>query len=305
MKRISTFDDLLNQYILEKPLSDATVSSYSAILHCFIKDTQITRLNQVTLTPLLDWRLSVTTRTSDITWNTYLRHMRALWKFAIMKKYVPDTDHFKALNWGKYKSSSKNKIITPHQLTCIMSYLSSHDCNLEPCWFWKTVIRFMYFTGVRRKQLITIKWGNLDLNQHTLLLSAEGEKTDVSRVLPLQENLIKDLREYKLLIQHHYPKAFNPNNQLFNITLFYNRYKGDQMTEEQVSGLFRRLSDRVEFKVSAHMLRHTMATEMAKTGQIKTLQQILGHSDISTTMNFYVHPDLNQLRGLMNTLSDI
>ncbi len=96
MKRISTFDDLLNQYILEKPLSDATVSSYSAILHCFIKDTHITQLNKVTLTPLLEWRLSVTTRTSDITWNTYLRHMRALWKFAIMKKYVPDTDHFKA-----------------------------------------------------------------------------------------------------------------------------------------------------------------------------------------------------------------
>ncbi|MBT7207435.1 MAG: site-specific integrase, partial [Gammaproteobacteria bacterium] len=68
---------------------------------------------------------------------------------------------------------------------------------------------------------------------------------------------------------------------------------------------FRRLSNRMEFKVSAHMLRHTMATEMAKTGQIKTLQQILGHSDINTTMNFYVHPDMNQLRGLVNTLNDI
>ena len=305
MKRISTFDDLLNQYILEKPLSEATVSSYSAILRCFIKDTEITRLNKITLAPLLEWRLSVTTRTSDITWNTYLRHMRALWKFAIMKKYVPGTDHFKALNWGKYKKSNKQKTISHQQLTSIMTYFSSQECNLEPCWFWKTVIRFMYFTGVRRKQLITIKWGDLDLNLHTLLLSIEGEKTDISRVLPLQENLIKALREYKLLVQHHYPRAFNPNSQLFNITLFYDRYKGDQMTEEQVSGLFRRLSNRVEFNISAHMLRHTMATEMAKTGQIKTLQQILGHSDISTTMNFYVHPDMNQLRGLVNTLSDI
>ncbi|MBL7001100.1 MAG: tyrosine-type recombinase/integrase, partial [Gammaproteobacteria bacterium] len=106
-------------------------------------------------------------------------------------------------------------------------------------------------------------------------------------------------------VQHHYPKAFSPNSQLFNVTLFYDRYKGEEMSEEQVSGFFRRLSKGLEFNISPHMLRHTMATEMAKTGQIKTLQQILGHSDISTTMNFYVHPDINQLRSLVNTLNDI
>jgi integrase len=305
MKKPSTFDELLNQYILEKSLSEATISSYSSILRRFIKDTEITQLRKVTLSPLLEWRLSVTTRTSDITWNTYLRHMRALWKFAIMKKYVPRTDHFKALNWGKYKKSSKKKTISHQQLTSIMTYLSSQECNLEPCWFWKTLIRFMYFTGVRRKQLATIKWGDLDLNHQTLFLSIEGEKTDISRQLPLQENLIADLKEYRLLVQHHYPRGFHPHSQLFNITLFYDRYLGNEMTEAQVSGFFRRLSNRMEFKVSAHMLRHTMATEMAKTGQIKTLQQILGHSDINTTMNFYVHPDMNQLRGLVNTLNDI
>ena len=305
MKKISTFDELLKQYVLEKPLCSATVSSYTRILRCFIRDTKIIQLNEITLTPLLEWRLTVITRTSDISWNTYLRHMRALWKFAILREYVPLSDPFKELNWGKYKKSSKQKTISQKQLTSIMTFLSNPECILEPCWFWKIVIRFMYFTGVRRKQLITIKWGDLDLNHQTIHLSMEGEKTDASRRLPLQDSLIADLRKYKLLVQHHYPKAFSPNSQLFNVTLFYDRYKGEEMSEEQVSGFFRRLSKGLEFNISPHMLRHTMATEMAKTGQIKTLQQILGHSDISTTMNFYVHPDINQLRSLVNTLNDI
>lgn len=305
MNRNTTFDELLKQYILEKPLSTATISSYTRVLRCFMRDTNIIQLNEVTLASLLNWRLTVLTRTSDITWNTYLRHMRALWKFAISKKYVSNTDLFKELNWGKYKKSSKQKTISQKQLTKIMAYLSSQECNLEPCWYWAIVVRFMYFTGVRRKQLITLKWGDLDFHHHTINLSMEGEKTDTARTLPVQNNLIADLREYKLLMQYHYPKACSPSAQLFNITLFYDRYKGKEMTEEQVSGFFRRLSKRLEFNVSPHMLRHTMATEMAKTGQIKTLQQILGHSDISTTMNFYVHPDINQLRSLVNTLPDI
>jgi len=48
-----------------------------------------------------------------------------------------------------------------------------------------------------------------------------------------------------------------------------------------------------------------MATEIAKTGKIKPLQRILGHTDISTTMNFYVHPDIDELRKAADCLGDI
>jgi integrase len=305
MKRISTFNELLNQYTLEKPLSEATVTSYTRILHGFITDTGLQHLNEVSLAPLLIWRKSVIKRTSDITWNTYLRHMRALWKFAIYKEYVPDANFFKELHWGKYKTSNKQKILSATQLKMIMVYLSDQNCTLEPCWFWKIVIRFIYFTGIRRKQLVTLNWNDLDLEKQTIYLSVIGDKIDTGRILPLQENIISDLREYQLLIKHHYPKSYKPCTQLFNINLFNANYKGVKMTEGQVSGLFRRLCKKVGVKVSPHMLRHTMATEMAKTGQIKALQKILGHADIKTTMNFYVHPDLNQLRHVLNSLNDI
>ncbi len=306
MKSISTFNELLDQYKLEKSLSKATIFSYTGIIRCFITDTGIQHLNEVTLEPLLNWRLSVINRSSDITWNTYLRHMRALWKFAIYRKYVPDDNFFKELNWGKYKISSKQKVLSSTQLNTITDYFTDHSCAFDPCWFWRIVIRFIYFTGIRRKQLITLKWKDLDLEKRIIYLSAIGDKIDIGRKLPLQENLIPDLRMYTLYMKSHHAKSYSPDTQLFNINILNDRYKRNKMTVGQLSGLFRRLSKKVDFNISPHMLRHTMATEVAKTGQIKPLQLILGHTDIRTTMNFYVHPDMEQLQSLLNnSLSNI
>ncbi|MBC8212254.1 MAG: site-specific integrase [Gammaproteobacteria bacterium] len=304
MTEVSTFDELLNQYIIEKPLSSATIVTYKGVVNRFTKDTGIESIDNIPYVSLLEWRLAVTERSSDITWNNYLRHMRALWKFAIHKKFVPDADHFKELNWGRYKTS-KTKTISSAQLDSIMSFLADPECSLEPSWFWRMVVRLLFLTGIRRKQLINLKWGDVDLETRLLYLSAQGEKTRIERHIPLPENLIVALTEYKKLYLLNYPRAYNPEAQLFNITLFNPRYSGKEMTVDQLSRFFRRLSSKLDFKISPHMLRHTMATEIARTGQIKPLQQILGHTDIRTTLDFYVHPDMDQLRGLLNGLHKI
>ena len=304
MKKISTFDELLNQYIIEKPLSSATIVTYKGIVKIFSNDTGIQCLDKINYEKLLNWRLTIIQRSSDITWNNYLRHMRALWKFAIRKKAVPDADHFLELHWGKY-NSSKTKTITNLQLKKILYLLSDPECNIEPCWFWKYVVQFMYLTGVRRLQLVSIKWKDINFTDKTIYLSANGEKTDISRTIPMGTNLEQGLTSYRNRLIKDYPLAFKPEAQLFNVTLFNSRYTGKQMNETQLSGFFKRLGKKIGFPISSHRLRHTMATEIAKTGQIKPLQQILGHTDIGTTMNFYVHPDMDQLRSVMNTLIDI
>ncbi len=302
--KIRTFKELLQQYIKEKPLSEATIGSYSRILNCFIKDTGITDLDQVSLTTLLEWRLTVIERSSDITWNTYLRHMRALWRFAIARNFVRLPDHFRDLNWGKYKSK-KIKTISTTQLNVIIDSLGIEGCALKPSWFWKIVVKFIFYTGVRRRQLVTLRWTDVNLDKGIVYLSAEGEKTDKDRSLPLNDIVVSDLKQLKLMYSTLGSDSCHLSHQLFNVTTFYHRYKGPEMSEEQVSGFFKRLSKHVGFQISPHMLRHTMATKIARTGQIKTLQAILGHSNIYTTMNFYVHPDFDELRTLINGLERI
>jgi len=296
-----TFTFLLKQYFKEKPLSSATKKTYQGVVSLFLTDTGYHYLSDITFESLLDWRLKIIERSSDITWNNYLRHMRALWKFAIQKQYVPEDDPFKKLYWGKYKSN-KTKTITSREFKTILTFLSDEQCITSPGCFWKTVVQFMYYTGVRRKQLVTLKWKDIDFANRTVHLSAEGEKTDIERLLPIENTLIIELNKYQNYLRLNSPLAFKPNAQLFNVTVVNAGYSGNKMNEDQLSGFFKRLGKHVGFPISAHRLRHTMATEIAKSGQIKPLQQILGHTDIRTTMNFYVHPDMDQLRSLIQGL---
>ena len=56
-------------------------------------------------------------------------------------------------------------------------------------------------------------------------------------------------------------------------------------------------------EVHFHTLRHTFATRCIEAGfDVKTLSEILGHSNIGITMNQYVHPNLDLKRENMNRL---
>jgi site-specific recombinase XerD len=68
------------------------------------------------------------------------------------------------------------------------------------------------------------------------------------------------------------------------------------MNEAHVSSLFVKWSNKINAPVSAHRFRHTVATKIANSGlSLKSLQQLLGHSDIRTTMG-YVETNLDDLR---------
>ncbi len=303
MDKTNEFTDLLTQYARHKSLSPATIRTYRGVIRRFCLDTGIEKIRDVQLESLLEWRLAVLSRSTDITWNNYLRHMRALWTFAHDIGLANNQEHyFKQLNWGKHRIR-RAKTLTPNQLKMIRDYLALPDCGYEPCWFWLMVVRFLYGTGIRRRQLVELKWKDIDLQNGMLFLSSEGNKTDIDRDIPLSDGLVEQLREYKQKAFAIAPLSCKPEAQAFNVTHFNSRYTGDLMNETQVSGFFKRLSKRLGFKASSHRFRHTMATEIAKTGKIKPLQLILGHSDVRTTMNFYIHPDYDELRSLLGGLN--
>ena len=69
-------------------------------------------------------------------------------------------------------------------------------------------------------------------------------------------------------------------------------------TIRDVSDLFKRLKKKTGIDVHAHLLRHTHATIYYQTTKdIKQVQERLGHSQIQTTMNMYLHPSDEDIRA--------
>ena len=59
----------------------------------------------------------------------------------------------------------------------------------------------------------------------------------------------------------------------------------------------------INLKYTFHDLRHTFATNCIDIGiDYKTLMELLGHSNITTTINIYVHPTINSKRNYINKL---
>ena len=173
--------------------------------------------------------------------------------------------------------------------------------QLQPKWFWVIVMKMLYSTGIRRHQLIEIRWKHLDLEQGVLLLVAEGSKTHREWQIPLMPGVISALRYLRIRTLERQCTDDIAHRQVFNVTLFYDRYSGDAMTEEQLSGFFRRLSGALGQLITPHRFRHTLATKLLQGPHpdIKTVQSLLGHTDMRTTLG-YVEVDLDHLRALLH-----
>lgn len=73
---------------------------------------------------------------------------------------------------------------------------------------------------------------------------------------------------------------------------------GQPLEYQEVSALFKRLKQKTGIDVHAHLLRHTHATiYYRQTKDIKQIQERLGHSQIQTTMNMYLHPSEEDIKS--------
>ena len=167
-------------------------------------------------------------------------------------------------------------------------------------------ILFALYTGVRIGELCAITWddihdGNIRINKTMRRLNNSAGKSVVMldkpktkssyRTIPLPDFLNKDVelrrgRDFEFLLSDEKYKKIEPR-------LMQKHFK----TVCAELGL-----DAVTF----HTLRHTFATRCIECGfDPKTLSEILGHADVKTTLNRYVHSSLELKRNSMNLLSRI
>jgi site-specific recombinase XerD len=140
----------------------------------------------------------------------------------------------------------------------------------------RIVLTLIYSAGLRSQEAINLKISDVDFERKTIHIRQSKYKKD--RMVPLSEYMAKGLRKY-LAVEH-------PNTWLFNGKEPDGRYS--------VKGLHWVMRETLKKttitkEVCLHSLRHSFATHLLEDGvNILVIKDLLGHSDISTTM-VYLH----------------
>ena len=302
-KDFQTVSELVEDYLLERLPRPATCHMYREVAQRWVNDTGNDVVELISTEDVREWRSAVLARASAQTWNLYRRHLRALWNHAVRRKACvgnpfADTAPARA-------PSLRKKTVDNVDLSTIIKALRDSDQsrhNTRPAWFWAIVVKTFYYTGIRRRQLVELQWEDINFEEATIHLRAASSKTHREWFIPIAEPLLPELENLLLLTTDQIQREPEGEEQVFNVTLFHERFKGARMTVDQLSSTFERLSKALKIRITPHRLRHTMATELAARKDIRTLQQLLGHTDIQTTMQ-YVHPDIDRMRNLLDGMS--
>jgi integrase/recombinase XerD len=152
----------------------------------------------------------------------------------------------------------------------------------------KAMLEVLYATGVRVSELISLKINDINLEVGYLRSFGKGGK---ERVVPLGEVAQSYLKDY--LVRSR-PKLIKNKNLS---ALFISRRKAP-MTRQGFWKTLKQyvLKSNITTTVSPHTLRHAFATHLLERGaDLRSVQQMLGHSDISTTQ-IYTHVVQKRMR---------
>jgi integrase/recombinase XerD len=157
------------------------------------------------------------------------------------------------------------------------------------------LLEVLYASGLRVSELVGLPLSAVARDQRALIVRGKGGK---ERMVPIGEAARTALAEYRAVRARFLRRPED------DVWLFPSRSLGGHLTRHRVAQLLKELAVEAGLppsKVSPHVLRHAFASHMlAKGADLRAVQQLLGHADISTTQ-VYTHVLSERLKHLVET----
>lgn len=192
--------------------------------------------------------------------------------------------------------------LTEEEAVCFFNAL--HSCDFE----FRCILQVLITTGLRRGECLGLQWSDIDFDKATLTvnrsvtytpecgITVAAPKTAHSvRTIPVVSSTLSLLKQLQTRQEREH------SSTLLSGAFVFSR-PGSPFEPRDPSAITRRMKRFVCSAglpdVSPHDLRHSCASLLLSSGaDIKSVQEILGHADASTTLNFYVKTDLKQMRN--------
>ena len=201
------------------------------------------------------------------------------------------------------------KILSPAEQIHLINHISN---NITPTGIG---IAMSLYAGLRIGEICALKWENVSLDDRTInikhtvsrimnndnskqktKLVLSNPKTDASRrSIPINSILLEFLIKFKKMSVSNY--VISLNETFVSPRTFEYRYQ------------YRYQKLLAEYNISPinfHALRHTFATRCVEAGvDIKTLSELLGHSNVNFTLNTYVHSSVERKRSQIEKITSL
>ncbi|MDV3198288.1 MAG: tyrosine recombinase [Vigna little leaf phytoplasma] len=154
----------------------------------------------------------------------------------------------------------------------------------------KALFELMYSSGLRISETLNLNLKDLDLNKGFVFIKGKGSK---ERMVPITQRTIQNIRKY--LTKSRDILLKNKKNSWLFVNLI-----GEQLSRQGCYKIFKKITKLAKLKNNCypHTLRHSFATHLLENGiDLRTLQRILGHEDISTTQ-IYTHVSQKYLKKI-------
>ena len=289
MKNLALIDLFLNEYWIEKGLSENTVQSYRLDLTALCdwldkNDLSLETLDSVDLQGFLGERLEKGYKATSTA--RMLSAMRKLFQYLYREKYRVD-DPSAVLSSPKLPSRLP-KYLTEQQVSDL---LNTPDVDVPLELRDKAMLELLYATGLRVTELVSLTIENMSVQQGLVRVIGKGNK---ERIVPMGEEAAYWVRQFML-----YGRPVLLNGQSSDVV--FPSQRAQQMTRQTFWHRVKHyaiLADIDADALSPHVLRHAFATHLVNHGaDLRVVQMLLGHTDLSTTQ-IYTHVAKERLKRL-------
>ena len=177
----------------------------------------------------------------------------------------------------------------------VVNLLNAPDTGNDIGYRDRAMLELLYATGLRVSELVNLQLSQVSIEPGVLRIMGKGNK---ERLVPVGEVALDWLTAY---IRHVRPSLLQNKSAATNAVFVTQR--GKAMTRQAFWYMIKRHAVHAGIdpeKLSPHTLRHAFATHLLNHGaDLRVVQMLLGHSDISTTQ-IYTHVADQRLRDLYN-----
>lgn len=219
-------------------------------------------------------------------------------KYAEQKYHIAERTYHRSITKSAKQSID---LLNYSEQSKLLKYIF---CNLD---IFKLGIYICLVTGLRLGEVCALKWSDIDMNLRLLHVNRTVQRISVENA------------NSKTILMETPPKSFHSKREIPISNQLYILLQQFKCDDEYVLGGAKPMEPRTmqyKFKkylseagireTNFHTLRHTFATNCIQAGaDVKSVSEVLGHSDVKITLNRYVHPSVEIKREYLNSLSTI